>query len=82
MSRAVYWPTREIMVAVLEAVRDYEDAEIPLKKTEVVQGMFSTNYAYVLGILNSMFVFGYLTDNDGYLHITYTGRDFVAGIPF
>jgi len=78
----IYWPTREIMVAILEAVRDFGDAEIPLKKTEVIQGMFSTNYAYTLGILNAMFVFGYLTDENGFLRITHTGRDFVAGIPF
>ena len=82
MNSRIYWPTREIMVAILDTVKEFEDANIPLKKTEVIQGMFSTNYAYTLGILNSMFVFGYLADYDGILHITYTGRDFVAGIPF
>jgi len=70
------------MIAIAETVRDYNDANIPILKTEIVQGMYSSNYAYVLGILNAMIVFGYITDNDGAIRVTYTGRDFVAGIPF
>ncbi len=82
MSKITYYDARENVTDILNIVLEYSDCDVPLKKTELVKGTFPTNYAYTLGLVNTLIGLGYVWEWESGITISTKGREFLSEIPF